>query len=125
LLAAFGKSGSDALIAIAIAYRDFGRNFPGEFACTALRSDPLKKDIAQEREELTEIFARIFGEKSTSENVIHKIRIFRSLVFGFVTLEAQGAFGSRRSLDISFLFLLRTIDQIDFFDREKKDKPKV
>jgi hypothetical protein len=86
-----------------------------------LRSDPLKKDIAQEREELTEIYVCIFGEKSTSENVIHKIRIFRSLVFGFVTLEAQGAFGSRRSLDRSFLLLLWSIDQIDFFDREKLD----
>ncbi len=122
LLAAFGKSGSDALIAIARAYREFGREFPGEFACTSLRSDPSKKDIAQLREEMTEIYARIFGEKSNSESVIHKIRVFRSLVFGFVTLESQGAFGNRRSLDKSFFLLEQAINQIEFFDKEESNK---
>ena len=116
--AAFGRSGSDALIAIARAYRLFGREFPGEFACTALKSVASKQEIAVEREELVEFYTRIFDEKPSADMVIHKTRIFRSLVYGFVTLENQGAFGSQKSLDKSFDLLELSLKQMDIFSKK-------
>jgi len=44
--------------------------------------------------------------------LIHRVRLFRSLVFGFVTLEASGAFGDRRSLDASFHVLESSLEKL-------------
>ncbi|HYX34107.1 MAG TPA: WHG domain-containing protein [Oligoflexus sp.] len=103
--AAIGKSGIEALIAIARVYREFGRNFPGEFACAARHSNPKDAETAKLRADIIQIYATIFGGKPDDDALIHKIRVYRSLIFGFVTLEVQGAFGDSRSIDESFAMI--------------------
>jgi AcrR family transcriptional regulator len=100
--ATVGKSGSDAVAALAVAYRDWATRHPGRYA-TTLRApsadDPL--DIAASSRAIQVIFDALAGYGLVDEDAIDATRLFRSTLHGFVSLTAAGAF-ALPDLDRSF-----------------------
>jgi AcrR family transcriptional regulator len=100
--ATVGKSGADAVAALAIAYRDWATAHPGRYS-TTLRApapdDPA--DIAASAGAIQVIFDALAGYGLVDDDAIDATRLFRSTLHGFVTLVAAGAF-ALPDLDRSF-----------------------
>jgi AcrR family transcriptional regulator len=111
-----GRRGKAALLAVAHAYRAFGRRHPGQLA--AMLPAPRPSDD----EELYRVMGgavveitRVLGELGVrGDDAIHVVRVFRSYLHGFADLEERGGFGMPQKLEKSFQrgleVLLRGID---------------
>lgn len=93
-----GRSGRDALVAFADAYRSYALEYPERYAATQIRMDPA--EVADEPAllrgiELTSAVLRGYdlGEAET----LDAARLLRSTFHGFATLESAGAFAHSRS----------------------------
>jgi AcrR family transcriptional regulator len=105
--AAIGRSGVDALAAIAWAYRDFARNRPGLYLATQRAPLAGQTELQQAAESVLDILRRVLEPLHLSETEqIHAIRALRALVHGFVSLEQAGGFGMPVDLDESFQYLV-------------------
>ncbi|HLT19304.1 MAG TPA: WHG domain-containing protein [Thermomicrobiales bacterium] len=103
LRAAAGRSGSDALLNVARAYRDYARARPGIY--TTVQRVPAQHDaeLDTRASEIVAVLAAIFEPLGfRDDDAVHAIRGFRSLLHGFVALEAAGGFGIPLDLDESF-----------------------
>jgi AcrR family transcriptional regulator len=108
--AAVGRSGAEALIATAHAYRAYARAHPGLYAATVAapaRDDP--EHLAAAGETVDVVFAVLRGWNLQGDDAVHAARAFRSAVHGFVALEAAGGFGIPVDLDDSFERLVATL----------------
>ncbi len=108
--AAVGRSGRDALVAIAHAYRAFARENPGLYAATvrapAADDAELLAAAARPVEVLVTVLAAWGFE---GELAVHHVRVVRSALHGFVSIEAGGGFGLPLDLDESFERLVETL----------------
>jgi AcrR family transcriptional regulator len=105
--AAIGKNGAAGLLAVANAYRAFAQQHPGMYGAT-LRA-PRPNDEATQTilgAGLDVFYAIMAPFNLTGDPLIHAIRGFRSIIHGFVSLEAAGGFGFKQSTDESFEFIL-------------------
>jgi AcrR family transcriptional regulator len=101
--AAIGRNGAAGLIAIANAYRNFAKQHPGMYAAT-LRA-PRSDDAAMQKiaGDILDVLRVILVPFDLDEDrSIHALRGFRSLVHGFVSLEAVNGFGLKQNIDVSF-----------------------
>jgi AcrR family transcriptional regulator len=108
--AAVGRSGADALVAAARAYRAYAREHPGCYAATVAAppgDDDEHRTAAAETVDV--MLAILRGWDLEGEQAIHAVRGIRSAVHGFVTLESADGFGMPVDLDESFDRLLRTL----------------
>ena len=104
--AAVGKAGDAALTALAHTYRDFARAHPGLYAAS-LRADPADAELGEASAEVVDIvLAALAGYGLEGEAALHATRGLRSLLHGFVALEALGGFGLPLDLDESFARLV-------------------
>ena len=108
--AAVGKSGPQALKAVAQAYREYIKESPGVYMAS-LRASGAQETVDAELQSAEERVVRVvmavvasFGLQS--EDGLHAVRGLRSLVHGFATLEIAGGFGLPLSCDESFSRLL-------------------
>lgn len=87
-----GRSGKDALVAFAGAYRDFARRHPGRWAAMQVRLSPeaAAAGPGARHAELTRAILRGYGLSSTDET--HAVRLIGSVVNGFIALELGGGF---------------------------------
>lgn len=104
--AAIGKSGTELFIAVAQAFRDYVKEYPGLYLST-LRSSgnqPTRdKDLMHEEERALKIGMTVMASLGLQgEDAIHALRAFRSMVHGFATLEIAGGFGLPQDCDESF-----------------------
>jgi AcrR family transcriptional regulator len=111
-----GRAGSDALAAGAHAMRKYVREHPGRYAASnAARStgpdDPLLP--AAERV-LASWAAMLHGYQLGPGEEIHAMRMLRSVLHGFATLETADGFQIDASVDESFRWM------IDFMDHGLK-----
>jgi AcrR family transcriptional regulator len=100
---AVGRSGATALRAIAGAYRDFARRYPGRYAASVVA--PAPGDVEHERlaEKVIGVLAAVLDEYGLhGDDTIHAIRALRALMHGFVSLEAAGGFALPQDLDESY-----------------------
>ncbi|MFF2621628.1 WHG domain-containing protein [Oerskovia jenensis] len=111
--ATIGRSGPDALSALAWAVRDFARERPGRYAAIQLSpdlgaadDDPLSLAGA---ETIAVIVAVLRGFDLPEARTIDAIRAVRSAVHGFVSLELLGGFGLPDDVDHSFEVLVRLL----------------
>jgi len=112
--AAMGRAGRDAMQAMARALRTMARTRPGLW--TALQPAPAPDDpemLEAARKAMGPFEAVLTPLNLPSDEVIHLMRTFRSLVHGFATLEAQGGFGLPTDLDASFAWALEAVLPID------------
>jgi AcrR family transcriptional regulator len=101
--AAMGRTGHDALAAVAHAYRQFATDRPGLYAATTRAPSPDDEEhtaVAQDALNVALAVMRSYGIEG--HDAVHAIRIYRSALHGFVTQEAGGAFGMPESVDESF-----------------------
>lgn len=105
--AAVGRSGEDALRALARSYRDWARRHPGLYALTqrsAEGGDPALQ--AAGRRVLDTVLAALRGYGLEGDAALHATRAVRSALHGFALLETGAGFGLALDPDESFERLL-------------------
>ncbi len=106
--AAVGRAGEAAIIAIAHAYRDFARRYPGRYAATLEAPEPGDEALSAAAQKLLLLLLQVFEAYHLSEtDAVHVVRSLRSALHGFVTLERLGGFKMAVDLDESFERLIR------------------
>ncbi|MFC4019614.1 TetR/AcrR family transcriptional regulator [Micromonospora sp. GCM10011542] len=109
--AAAGRSGGDALRAIADAYRDYARRHPGRYPATQQVPDPTDPEhVAAGERAVAAIYAVLRGYGLTGDDAVDATRALRSALHGFISLEAAGGFGLPRELDRSYDQLVAGMD---------------
>lgn len=108
-----GRAGGDALAAAAQTIRAYVEQHPGRYAATvgvrtADPDDPLT--IALERM-LASFAAVLRGYRLGPGDEIHALRMLRSVLHGFATLEASDGFQLSTDVDASFTWLVEFLDR--------------
>jgi AcrR family transcriptional regulator len=102
-----GKSGDEAVLALAYVYRAFINEHPGLYAAMVQAADPTDTTLSTAQAEVVEIVMRTLSAyHMTDEDAIHVVRMLRSIVHGFATLESGGGFGLPVDLNETFQRLL-------------------
>jgi len=101
--AATGRSGADAIAAVAQAQRAYALAHPGRYSATV--AAPAPGDTAHEAaaaDAVDVLEAVLAGSGVEGDDLIHAVRALRSAVHGFAALEASGGFGLDVDRDVSF-----------------------
>ena len=85
-----------------------GRYAAGNAAAPSGPEDPLVPAVDRV---LAAWAAMLHGYRLDSDQEIHALRMLRSILHGFATLEAIGSFHIRADVDDSFTWLLSFVDQ--------------
>jgi hypothetical protein len=102
--AAVGRSRDEALLAIAVAYREWAIEHPGLYAATVRAATPGDADDERAAlEALQVIYDVLQGYDLSGDDALDATRALRALLHGFVTLQSAGGFGYPRDIDHSFL----------------------
>jgi AcrR family transcriptional regulator len=107
-----GRSGRDALVAGAQAMRVYVRAHPGRYdAANAAEltgpDDPLQ---LPRRRLLASWSAMLLGYRLEADQEIHALRMLRSFLHGFSSIEAAGSFRIDASVDESFTWIIDLVD---------------
>lgn len=106
--AAAGRSGGDALRAVADAYRAYASEHPGSYAAVQRAQDVSGAPGAERL--LGLVVAVLAGYGFTGDRAVHAARTVRAALHGFVTLETGGGFGLPLDLDASYALLVSVLD---------------
>jgi AcrR family transcriptional regulator len=110
--ATVGRSGRDALQALAGAYRDYARTHPGSYAATLRAPDPTDAaHVAAGERAVRMIYAVLSAYGLSGNRVVDATRTLRSALHGFVALEAASGFGLPQDLDRSYELLVDALDR--------------
>lgn len=110
--AAAGRAGTEAIQAVADAYRSYAHRHPGRYPATQRVPDPADPEHAAAAERAVgAIAAVLLGYGVTGDDAIDATRAIRSALHGFVSLELAGGFGLPRAIDRSFAHLVTTLDR--------------
>lgn len=113
--AATGRSRSDALHAVADAYRAYARVHPGTYAATqsapGTEPDPALEEYASAAADLVAVLVAVLqGYELHDEDAIHAVRTVRAALHGFVSLEREGGFALPIDLEESYRRLVVMLD---------------
>jgi AcrR family transcriptional regulator len=108
-VAAAGRSGADALRAVAAGYRAYAHAHPGSYAAMQIATD-REENQAAGAAVVALIVAALDAYGLSGDDAIHAVRAVRSALHGFVALEREGGFGIPLSLDTSYGTLVDMID---------------
>ncbi|MYW63399.1 TetR family transcriptional regulator [Streptomyces sp. SID8379] len=106
-----GRSGKDALTALANVYRDYAREHPGRYAAAQFRLDPetAAASAGVRHSQMTRALLR--GYDLTEPDQTHAVRLLGSVFHGYVSLEMGGGFShSAPDSDVTWE---RTLDALD------------
>ncbi|MFN2104882.1 MAG: TetR/AcrR family transcriptional regulator [Candidatus Promineifilaceae bacterium] len=107
LQAAFGRTGAEALRAMAQAYRDFALRNPAIYPLTTVAPEPEQVELtALAQEWLQLLLLTVASLGLMGDEALHAIRAFRSMLHGFVSLESEGGFKMGLDRDESFDYLV-------------------
>lgn len=108
--ATIGRSGPDAIHSAADAVRAYAHRHPGRYAATQvapdLASDADAELAASAEETIVVLAAALRGFGLPDDDTVDAIRMLRSALHGFITLELGGGFGLPDDLDRSFRLLI-------------------
>jgi AcrR family transcriptional regulator len=108
--AATGRSGADAVRALAHAYRRYAGEHPGRYPYL-LRARPDDPAYVEAAGEVLEVLLDVLrGYRIEGDDAVDAARFLRSALHGFVSLEAADGFGIPRSVDRSFERLVASLD---------------
>ena len=109
--AVMGRSGPDALAALAQSYRDFAKRHPGQYARTQRSAEGDDPELeAAGRDALEVVLAVLRGYRLEGDEALHAARGLRSALHGFVLLETGGGFGLDLDVGESYRWLLNMIE---------------
>ena len=111
--AAIGKSGGELFMDVAVAFRDYVKEYSGLYMST-LRSSGKQEiqdgNLMREEERALKIGLAVMASLGLQDKeAIHALRAFRSMVHGFATLEVAGGFGLPEDCDESFRRLVEAM----------------
>lgn len=107
-----GRSRSEALAAIAAAYRDYVLHFPGRYAASMSAPDLHDpRHVAAIEHCVQVIYGTLRGYGLHDAEATDAGRVLRSALHGFATLEQGGAFANPQSRDRSFRSLVEALDR--------------
>lgn len=108
-----GRAGGDALAAAAQAMRTYVREHPGRYAAvnSARPDGPDDPFIPASNRALSSLSAVLRGYHLDPAQEVHALRMVRSMLHGFSTLEVAGGFQRDTDVDDSFTWLITFIDQ--------------
>jgi AcrR family transcriptional regulator len=110
--AAAGRSRSDALLAVAHAYRAYALAHPGTYAALQRPPDSIDREAEEAVRRLVDtVVAVVRGYGLQGDDAIHRVRTVRAALHGFVMLETAGGFGLPLALDDSFEELVAVLDR--------------
>lgn len=110
--AAAGRSGFDAVRAVAQAYRNFAHAQPGVYPFTLRAPAADDQDLENAANAVLDVvLASLRGYGLEGDAAIHAARVLRSALHGFVSLELSGGFGLPQGIDESFDHLLLVQDR--------------
>jgi AcrR family transcriptional regulator len=102
-VAASGQVGQKAIVAVAVAYRDFAQAHPGIYALTLRGPAPDETFLTKLAQELLQILLLIFASFGIhGDEAIHAVRGLRALLHGFASLDAAGGFKMAVDRDESY-----------------------
>ncbi|MCG7409697.1 WHG domain-containing protein [Paenibacillus sp. ACRRX] len=112
-----GKSGDEALHALAFAYVDFVRQHPGIYEASMGAPDPLDPDFQTAGTEVVQLIIRLMESYQLEPEVaIHAVRGMRSIVHGFASLELRKEFNieisKNESLHYAITAYLRGVQHV-------------
>jgi AcrR family transcriptional regulator len=110
--AATGRTGREALHAVAIAYRAYAGRRPGVYA--AMQRAPDGGDAEREAAAarlIGVLVAVLRGYGLEGDDAIHAVRLIRSALHGFVSLESVGGFALPLGLEESYERLIEMVDR--------------
>jgi AcrR family transcriptional regulator len=107
-----GRAGSDALVSLAVAYRDYARQHPGAYAALQRSRALAGNDEARAAGDavVRVALAAIRDFELQGDEAIHAVRLIRIALHGFVALEAAGGFAMGLSLDETFERMVAMLD---------------
>jgi len=107
LHAAAGRSRDDAIRAIGRAYVEFARSHPGLYEAALRAPDPEQAELARISQDVVTLLANVLATYDLSgADAIHAVRVLRSVLHGFASLEQKGGFGLPLDLDETFRRML-------------------
>lgn len=91
------------------AYREFAKQYPHMYPLTIVstENDPELKTLG---DRILQLCMDAFLFVQLDKETVHRIRIIRSLVHGFISLEQEGGFGRKESVEESFLKLTESLE---------------
>jgi AcrR family transcriptional regulator len=102
-----GLAGEQALAATAHAYRSYAHAHPGTYAATLAAVDQPDQELSEAADRLLELLGAILRHwELEGDQAIDAIRVLRSALHGFVSLEQSGGFAMSRDRDASFAVLI-------------------
>lgn len=105
--AVMGKAGDDAVLALAHALREVATEHPGLYDAASRAPDPEDHEWQTAGREVVEIMIRALSAYALSQtDARHVIRMIRSIVHGYVSLEHLGGFGPAPDSEETFPRLL-------------------
>jgi AcrR family transcriptional regulator len=105
-----GRSGKEALVAFANAYRDYAVCHPGRYAAARLRLDPetAAGSAGRRHTEMTRAILR--GYALPEAEHVHAVRLLHSTFHGYVSLEQSGGFDHTGQVAASWARVLDVLD---------------
>ena len=108
--AAIGLSGAALCIEVALAFRGYVKEYPGLYMSTlrSSRKQPVLDPNLQHKDaRVMKVGMAVMTSLGLQdEAAIHGLRVFRTVVHGFATLEVAGGFGLPQDCDESFRRLI-------------------
>ena len=102
-----GKAGDEAIVVLADAYRAFVKEHPGLYSATVRAPTPDDTELQKAAQEILDILLKALSAYNLQEeDAIHAIRILRSTIHGFTTLEIAGGFEIPIEVDETFRRLI-------------------
>jgi hypothetical protein len=112
--AAAGRARTDALEAVADAYRAYAHAHPGVYAAIqrapAAGSEPDAEHPLAAAELVGVLVAVLRGYGLHGDDAVHAVRMLRAALHGFVSLEREGGFAIPIDVDESYRRLVHTLD---------------
>ncbi len=102
-----GKAGDDAIFALAHAYRAFAKEHPGLYAAAQRAPGADDAELQKAAQRVIDILLNVLSAYNLqTDDALHAIRLFRSTIHGFTSLEIAGGFGLPLELDETFRRLI-------------------
>jgi len=108
-----GRSGYDALVALAGSYRSYARAHPGRYAASRLRLTPAVAAASAGPRHAALARAVLHGYGVTGDDATHAVRLIGATSHGFIALESSGGFDhSSPGSDASWTRALEGLDVV-------------
>ena len=83
---------------------------PGRYASTVRAPAPDDEEHLVAGSRAVEVLVAVLGAWGfTGDEALHRVRVVRSALHGFISIEAEGGFGLAPSADESFELMLQTL----------------